>query len=114
MLFFNFKRIIKARGISKPFRYLLDQGFSVSFSTSMINNRTMRMDLETLEKLCVVSNCTPNELLEWVPDDPESDTPNHPLAPLKRTKVNQLNQLISKIPIDKLDSIESLIRKERE
>lgn len=29
--------------------------------------------LETLEKLCTILDCTPNEIVEFVPDSPDSE-----------------------------------------
>ena len=39
MLTFNFTRIFKARGIDKPFSYLVKVGYSDNFATRIVNNR---------------------------------------------------------------------------
>ena len=48
MLTFNFSRIFKARGIEKPFSYLVKVGYSDNFATRIVNNRIKRLDLGDL------------------------------------------------------------------
>jgi DNA-binding Xre family transcriptional regulator len=115
MLTFNFSRIFKARGIDKPFSYLVKVGYSDNFATRVVNNRIMRLDLTILEKLCELLQCTPNDLLEWIPESKDKTNDNHPLISIKRSdKVVQLTQILNSVPLDKLSEIESLIKKEIE
>ena len=72
MLTFNFSRIFKARGIDKPFSYLVKVGYSDNFATRIVNNRIKRLDLADLEKLCELLQCTPNDLLEWIPESKDN------------------------------------------
>ena len=115
MLTFNFSRIFKARGIDKPFSYLVKVGYSDNFATRIVNNRTKRLDLADIEKLCELFQCTPNDLLEWIPDSKDKTNNNHPLISIKRSdKVVQLTQILNSVPLDKLGEIESVIKKEME
>lgn len=113
MLYFNFKRVMRARGIDKPYRFLKDAGFSINFATKVANNRHSSLNLKYVEKLCVLFNCSPNDLLEWVPSEKETNIENHPLNIIKRTtKAVELSKMLSSIPLDKLDDIEKIIKKE--
>ncbi|HCE57647.1 MAG TPA: hypothetical protein DER09_07490 [Prolixibacteraceae bacterium] len=115
MLTFNFNRIFKARGIDKPFSYLVKAGYSDNFATRIVNNRNRRLDLADVEKLCELLQCTPNDLLEWIPDSKDKTNDRHPLISIKRSdKVAQLTQILNAIPLDKLSEIESVIKKEIE
>lgn len=115
MLTFNFNRIFKARGIDKPFSYLVKVGYSESFSTRIVNNRMKRLELSDIEKLCELLQCTPNDLLEWIPEGKDNTNDKHPLISLKRSdKVVQLTQILNSIPLDKLSEIEMVIKKEIE
>jgi len=115
MLTFNFSRIFKARGIDKPFSYLVKVGYSDNFATRIVNNRIKRLDLADLEKLCELLQCTPNDLLEWIPDSKDKTNDKHPLISIKRSdKVFQLSQILNSVPLDKLSEIESMIKKEIE
>jgi DNA-binding Xre family transcriptional regulator len=115
MLIFNFNRIFKARGIDKPFTYLIKAGYSDNFATRIVNNRIRRLDLDYTEKLCELLQCTPNDFFEWIPESKDKNNDKHPLIPIKRSdKVVQLTQMLNSIPIDKLEEIESVIKKEIE
>jgi len=115
MLTFNFNRIFKARGIDKPFSYLIKAGYSDNFATRIVNNRIKRLDLAYTEKLCELLQCTPNDLLEWIPESKDKNNDKHPLISIKRSdKVVQLTQMLNSIPINKLEEIESVIKKEIE
>ena len=115
MLTFNFSRIFKARGIDRPFSYLVKIGYSDNFATRVVNNRIQRLNLTDVEKLCELFQCTPNDLLEWTPESKDKTNDKHPLISMKRSdKVVQLTQILNSIPLDKLDEIESVIKKEIE
>lgn len=115
MLTFNFSRIFKARGIDKPFSYLVKAGYSDNFATRIANSRIQRLDLAHLEKLCELLQCTPNDLLEWIPESKDKTNDKHPLISLKRNdKVIQLTQILNSVPLDKLSEIENVIRREIE
>lgn len=113
MLTFNFARIFKARGIEKPFSYLVNAGYSDNFATRVANSKMERMNLKDMERLCVMLQCTPNDILEWIPDKKEAKPEKHPLATLRRTgSVTKLSQMLNAVPLDKLGDIETLIMKE--
>lgn len=115
MLNFNFTRIFKARGIDKPFSYLRKAGYSDNFATRVINNRMEKLNLKDVERICTILQCTPNDLLDWVPSGKDANNEKHPLISLKRSdKVVVLTQLLSSIPLNKLSGIEDMIKREIE
>jgi DNA-binding Xre family transcriptional regulator len=115
MLRFNFTRIFKSRGIDKPFSYLVKHGYSDNFATRIVNNKIERLNLKDIERLCELFQCTPNDLLEWTPGSKDLNNGNHPLISIKRSdKVIHLSQILNSIPLDKLNEIESVIKKEIE
>ena len=115
MLIYNFTRVFKSRGIDRPFSFLVKHGYSNNFATRVANSRVSRLNLTELEKLCVMLQCTPNDLMQWIPGSSDNDNDEHPLAPLKRNnKVVELTKILNSIPLDKLDDIESIIKKEIE
>ena len=115
MLIYNFTRIFKLRGIDKPFSYMVKNGYSANFATRIANNRLERLHLGEIEKLCLLFKCTPNDLYEWIPASTDVADSNHPLFPIRRTnKVASLTHILSSIPLDRLDEIEIMIKKEIE
>ena len=112
MLIYNFARIFKARGIDKPFGYLKKAGFSDSFSSKLKNNNVSRLDLKILERLCIQLRCTPNDILEWTPNDNNVDS-DHPINKIKKNdKVIDITKTLNSVPLHKLDEIEKLINEQ--
>ena len=110
MLKFNFQRIFKAKGIDRPFTYLLGLGIQRS-AASRINAGSMKsIKLKELEKYCELFGCTPNDLLEWTPNKYVEDSMNHPLSGLKRAE-SQVNikALLHAMPVAHLEEIEQFI-----
>jgi DNA-binding Xre family transcriptional regulator len=115
MLTFNFTRVFKSRGIDKSFSYLVKSGYSGNFATRIANNRIEKLNLKDIERLCILLQCTPNDLLEWIPGSKDLNTGDHPVNKIKRSdKVVQLTQILNKVPLDKLNDIESMIKNEIE
>jgi DNA-binding Xre family transcriptional regulator len=113
MLRFNFTRVFKARGVDRPFTYLKKAGYSASFATRVSNNKVEGMNLKHVERLCILFQCTPNDLLEWIPDRKDPIGDKQTLATLSRNeKTVQLIQMINSITLDRLNAIEAVIKKE--
>ena len=110
MMQLNLQRIFKARGISQPYKFLVQNGFVPFTAHKYKNSKVEHIRLDHIEKLCVILNCTPNDILEWMPDDLLDDTPTHPLQKIRvRNKKPDLNKLLSKYSLEKLEEIEQLI-----
>ncbi len=114
MLKFDFPRVFKARGIDRPFSFLVNYGYSTNMATRIVNNRTRQVNLRDIEKLCMILKCTPNDFFDWIPEKNDIDMENHPLNALKRSDKVVLAQLINDIPMDRLADIEKLVKKELE
>lgn len=115
MLVFNFDRLFKAKGIEKPFSYMRKSGFSENTASRIINNRLQRLSLKFVERLCELFQCTPNDLLEWVPSDDVTNVDKHPLATLqRRDTVMNLTKLLNSVPLNRLLEIEQIVKNELE
>ena len=115
MLKFNFTRVFRAKGIDKPYSYLVKAGYSASFATRVVNNKVRQLNVENVEKLCEMLQCSPNDLLEWIPGKNYNPDKGHPLSSLQRiAKDGRINQILYTIPVDRLSEIEQLILKEIE
>jgi len=110
MIRYNFERIFRAKGIDKPYSYLVRSGFSENFSTRVKNNKIKMLSLEQLERLCIVLRCSPNDLLEWQPDKHSNPGKDHPLNALFRPgKMIDMGKTLHSIPLDRIEEIEALI-----
>ena len=110
MLVFNFNRVFKARGIDKPFSFLVKSGYSANFATRIANNRIEKLNLKDVENLCEMLQCTPNDLLVWLPEQKDKENENHPLITLKRNETTfNLTKILNSVPLNKLNEIEKMI-----
>jgi len=113
MLIYNFNRIFKARGIDRPFSFLKQAGFSVSMSSKIKNNKVSRLDTKMMERLCILLRCTPNDFIEWLPDDNYTVDLEHPINKIRQNdKVIDITKTLNSVPLDKLDEIEKLIQEQ--
>ena len=109
MLKLNIQRILAGRAIERPFTYLIKQGFSKNFAARLNMGNMKQLKLADIERLCLLFQCTPNELLEWIPAE-KANTENQPLRDLIRVnpKVN-IRAVLNALPYAKLEEMEKLI-----
>jgi DNA-binding Xre family transcriptional regulator len=99
------------RKIDKPHQTLVKNGFAKSSATNLLNYVSMRVTVEHVEKLCLLLNCTPNDLFEWRTRTNESLDEQHALNSLKRAdRSENLTEMINKIPVEKLAQVDELLR----
>ena len=111
MLTYNFDRVFKARAIEKPFTFLRKCGFSDNFATKIKNNRVKRLNLNEIERLCLVLKCTPNDFFEWQPDNSDQIEDAHPLNTIKRSGEEvDLIRTLNTLPLGKIPAIYQLIK----
>jgi len=110
MLTLNLKSVFKARGIEKPYSYLVSAGFPPYTAHNLLNAKTVTFRLSHIDKLCSLLNCTPNELLVWSPNRNEKLADNHPLTRLKKQNTDlNWQDTIKTIPLDQLHEIVKII-----
>lgn len=111
MIYFNFARIFKLKGITRPFTYLTKNGYSAGYATKLTNNRVQEINLVRLEKFCRDFNCTPNDILDFKPSSKDPIPKDHALHTLTKKEID--NELISKInalPADKIQQIHNILK----
>ena len=111
MLIFRLKRMFALRGIDKPHKTLVKAGISPSTATQLLNYHRENLNIEHLAKLCVLLNCTPNDLFEWRASDKQPISETHALNSLQRTEkpLQPLSEIIKDIPVEKLSQIADLL-----
>jgi len=109
MLKYNLKRLINNRAVLQPVGYLKKFGFSFTTSSRLVGGRFSTLKLSQLENLCIAFNCTPNDLLEYIPDE-KIKTKDHPLTTLIRNEqTKKVNEILNDIPIDMLSAFTNKI-----
>lgn len=110
MIQLNLQRIFTARGIDQPYKFLVRNGFVPFTAHKYKNSKVDHIRLDHIEKLCVVLNCTPNDLFEWNPDDLLDDRADHPLQKIRRRdKTIEISKMLSNVSLEKLEEIEKLL-----
>ncbi len=110
MLQLNLSRIFKARGIDQPYKFLVQNGFVPFTAHKYKNGKVEQIRLDHIEKLCILLHCTPNDIMEWFPDDLLDDHPSHPLQTIrKREKKIEIGKMLSKMSLEKLEEIQKML-----
>ena len=68
MLYLHLSPIFAARGIKRPYSFLVKAGFTHHTATNVLKSSTCAIRLDHIEDLCRVLVCEPNDLFAWVPD----------------------------------------------
>ncbi|MGH2667000.1 helix-turn-helix domain-containing protein [Flavobacterium sp.] len=111
MLYFNFTRIFKIKGIHRPFSYLTSLGYSPGYATRIANNQVGQINTERMERFCRDFNCTPNDILDFRPQANAPLPESHALHTLTKTEItNEVLGKINTLPLDKIQQIHDIIK----
>ena len=95
MLTFEIKRILKTRGIDEPYRWLVKNGFVPQTVNSWLKYELGYIKPDHLERLCLLLNCTPNDLFDWREDGKTVVHDTHALRTLTRIFNKCSNNMLS-------------------
>jgi DNA-binding Xre family transcriptional regulator len=99
MIYLHLQPIFAARGIDKPFSFLIKSGFTYPTTHNLLNNKISSLKLSYIEKLCDVLVCEPNDLFLWKPDKNKIYPENYPLKMLSdRDSSEEFRKTIQSIP----------------
>lgn len=110
MIYLDLKQIFEDKGINNPNHFLWKNGFTRHTAHNLLNNKTVGISFKHLEQLCLLLNCSPNELLTWHNTDKTKNLQNHSLQILKkeRSKGN-INQTLQQLPVNKLNELRNFL-----
>ena len=109
MLYLNFSRIFKLRGIRNPYAHLQKMGYSSGYATKLNNNRIVEMNMKRLEKFCIEFNCTPNDIIEFYPSKSAPLPKDHALNALVREELTQeIEELMNALPLEKIHQLRDI------
>ena len=110
MLKLNIQRILAGRAIDKGYTYLVKQGFSKNLATRINRGSMKHVHLADIEKLCLLFQCTPNELLEWAPAEKENDVETQPLRDFIRVNLDvNIRSILNALPYSQIEEMEKMI-----
>lgn len=110
MLSLNLKPIFQARGIERPYSFLVKSGFTYHAANLLLNSTTKSFRLDHIERLCKILVCEPNDLLNYTPENQNTLPKEHPLNNLKQTENQKgINQTLATMPYKQLKQITTQI-----
>ena len=110
MFYFNLRRILDLRGIERPYTWLVANGFVPQTATRWAKNEIGCMRGEQIGRLCLLLNCTPNDLFEWRPNEDNTVPDGHALYALKRDEpTKSFAQMTHDIPADKMEKLREML-----
>lgn len=114
MLSLHLQPIFKARGIEKPYTFLVKNGFTPHAAHNLLNSKTRVFRLDHIELLCEILICEPNDLLLWQPNSGKQIAANHPLKKLSHTSdpETDLKKALFNLPYNQLKDISSKLTNE--
>ena len=114
MLSLNLLPIFKARGIERPYSFLVKAGLTPHTANVLLNSKTKVFRLDHIEKLCLLLKCEPSDLLVWNPNKNEIIDKDHPLTKLKHSgsPTIDLKATLLNMPYKELKSFSSRLSEE--
>ncbi|UAY50661.1 helix-turn-helix domain-containing protein [Ferruginibacter albus] len=107
MLFLDIKKHCNNIGIEDPKRWLVKNGFTHVDAARLVDHTQASITYVKLEKLCLLLNCTPTELLSWQPKDNSTVAPTHPLQKLKAVpKQASISAKLRALPPEKMGDLQ--------
>lgn len=70
MIYINIKEILKEKKRTK-YWLIKEMGCSYQAMSAVMDNNTKGIKFETIEKLCTILECTPNDLIKFKEDKEE-------------------------------------------
>ncbi len=97
----------------KPTAYFLMKfGVNQNTARKMMNNTLKEIKLKTLFDVCLLLNCTPNDLLDIPDKEMQQLQPHHPLRALKKSiSIDNTTDYLKTLPENKLDEAKEMIKK---
>ncbi len=111
MLHFDLAGMLRRREIENPYRFLVQNGFNYHTAGLLLRNERSSLSYSNLEKLCLLLNCTPNDLFVWQKPKDVQVSEHHPLHQLQpKPQDVSVMQKLRELPLDKLKQIKQFIK----
>ncbi len=110
MLQLQLQQIIKQRGVSSPLKYLVKNGFTYHTAHRLLHNSIDSISFPNIEKLCILLNCSINDLFVYSNNNNANVAADHPLNKLTQqgTTIN-IAQTLQQLPYNKIKQLEKLV-----
>ena len=97
MIRLRIKALMETKGVRYPNKALIALGISARVAGKYLSGKKQTLALKHIDRICLLLRCQPNDLLEWVPDDPTQNDPTQPLQALKPKERFNVNEVLKKM-----------------
>ena len=110
MLKLDLRRIFEDKGIDKPSLFMKKNGFTAHTTHRLLHSKVDSISFKHLEKICLLLNCTIEDLFAWINEDKTGIYKDHPLNKLKRGKSRgMITNKLKDLPLDKLEQVRTFL-----
>ena len=110
MLELNISGVLKSRGVDNASRYLVQKGMKYHTVNRLLTGKVDSMTYATLEQLCILCNCSPNDLFVWHSSEGANLREDHPLYKLKpKDEVVSPVERIKNLSLKKLEKLKDFM-----
>ncbi len=110
MLYLNIKNVCNLRGIDNPHQFLRKNGFTIHTTHRLVNNQLEGISYQNLEKLCIILNCTPNDLISFTPSKDSTIPQSHPIHKLNHTNESSpLGNALKSLPLEIINELRTYL-----
>ncbi len=114
MLKLSAKHLFAAKVIDRPQGFLRNRGFSQSTANQIVTGNISQIKLKMLEKLCLVLNCTPHDVLVWEPDETLKEPEKFELSALiKQKEIIKLSEQLRGLTIAEIQDVNRYVIEKR-
>lgn len=108
MLTLQVSRVLRIRGIQKPYNYLRKLGLSHNVVHRMLSGKSAGIKMDQLQRICLALHCTPNDLMHW-DGGQTSIAADHPIQKLTKKEDAATMDYLRKLPLEKMEQIRELL-----
>lgn len=114
MLKLSARHLFAAKVIERPQGFLRNNGFSPSTANDIVTGKIRNFKLDVMEKLCLVLNCTPHDLLEWEPEASITEPNKFELSKLIRQKeIVKLSEQLRGLTIAEIEDVNRYVAEKK-
>ncbi len=110
MLQLDLYRIFEDKGIDNPHYFLRKNGFTTHTTSRLLNNKVDSISFRHLEQICLLLNCSIDDLFSWTNEDKTGMYKDHVFQKLKRgQRKGNITNSLKNLPLDKLNEVRNYI-----
>jgi DNA-binding Xre family transcriptional regulator len=102
MIRLRIAELCREKGIKPPLAALKKAGISAIKGRQYLAAKTNRLMVDDSEKLCRLLRCTPNDLLEWTPDNAAEDYAENPLQAIRKKPSINIEEKLKSMTLEEV------------